>query len=74
MYVIDKRERVCIIVEALVESAKKPVRPIGMKRDRSPGLDDFPVIAVRNNTNRNARPNRVPSWDSIPEYTSDKAA
>lgn len=71
MYVIDKRERVCIVVEALVESAKKPVRPVGMKRDRSPGLDDFPVVAVRSNTNRNAAPKRVLAWDDIPEYGTD---
>lgn len=67
MYVIDRRERVSVVIEELAESARKPVRPVGMKRDRSPGLDDFPVVELRSNTNRNAQP-RVTAWANIPEY------
>jgi hypothetical protein len=68
MYVIDKRERVHIVTENLPESAKKPVRHVGMKRYRSPGVDDFPVVAVRSKTNRNAAPKRVIAWAAIPEW------
>lgn len=71
MHVIDRRERIFVVVETLAESAKKPAIHVGSKRYRSPGADDFPVIAVRRKTYRNAVPKREMAWADIPEWAQD---